>query len=99
MGGTDSYEKNHKLVLEGKRDRVSPFFIPSYICNMAAGEVSIQFGLKGPLMCSVTACAAGTHAIGEAFRAIQYGDAEAMLAGGSEATLSPVLFAVWIHYM
>jgi 3-oxoacyl-[acyl-carrier-protein] synthase II len=93
MGGTDSYEKSHKLVLEGKRDKVSPFFIPSYICNLAAGEVAIQFGMKGPLICSVTACAAGTHAIGEAFRAIQYGDADAMLAGGTEATLSPVLFA------
>jgi 3-oxoacyl-[acyl-carrier-protein] synthase II len=80
-------------VIEGKRDRVSPFFIPSYICNLGAGEVAIQFGLKGPLMCTVTACAAGTHSIGEAFRTIQYGDAEAMLAGGSEAQLSSTLFA------
>jgi 3-oxoacyl-[acyl-carrier-protein] synthase II len=93
MGGTDSFEKSHKLVMEGNRDKVSPFFIPSYICNLAAGEVAIQFGAKGPLICSVTACAAGTHSIGEAYRIIQYGDAEAMLAGGSEATLSPVLFA------
>jgi len=93
MGGTESYEKNHKLVLEGSRDKVSPFFIPSYLCNLAAGEVAIQFGTKGPLMCSVTACAAGTHAIGDAFRAIQYGEAEAMLAGGAEAAMSPLLFA------
>jgi 3-oxoacyl-[acyl-carrier-protein] synthase II len=93
MGGTDSFEKSHKLVMEGNRDKVSPFFIPSYICNLAAGEVAIQFGAKGPLTCSVTACAAGTHSIGEAYRIIQYGDADAMLAGGSEATLSPVLFA------
>ena len=93
LGGIDSFEKNHNLVIGGKRDRVSPFFIPSYICNLAAGEVAIQFGLKGPLMCSVTACAAGTHSIGEAFRTIQYGDADAMLAGGSEAQMSSTLFA------
>ena len=93
LGGIESFEKNHRLVMEGNRDKVSPFFIPSYICNMAAGEVAIQFGAKGPLNCSVTACAAGTHAIGEAFRAIQHGEAYAMLAGGSEAQLSPVLFA------
>ncbi len=93
LGGIESFEKNHKLVIEGNREKVSPFFIPSYICNLAAGEVSIQFGAKGPLMCSVTACAAGTHSIGEAFRVIQYGDAEVMLAGGSEAQLGEVLFA------
>jgi len=93
LGGVDSFEKNHKLVLEGNRDKVSPFFIPSYISNLAAGEVAIQFGAKGPLKCSVTACAAGTHAVGEAFRAIQYGEADIMLAGGAEAQLVPVLFA------
>jgi 3-oxoacyl-[acyl-carrier-protein] synthase II len=93
LGGIESFERSHKQVLDGNRDKVSPFFIPSYICNLAAGEVAIQFGTQGPLMCSVTACAAGTHAIGEAFRAIQYGEAEAMLAGGAEAQLSPVLLA------
>jgi 3-oxoacyl-[acyl-carrier-protein] synthase II len=93
LGGVDSFEKNHKLVLEGNRDRVSPFFIPSFICNLAAGEVAIQFGAKGPLMCSVTACAAGTHSIGEAFRVIQHGEADIMLAGGSESQLIPTLFA------
>jgi 3-oxoacyl-[acyl-carrier-protein] synthase II len=93
LGGIDSFEKNNNLVIQGKRDRISPFFIPSFISNLAAGEVAIQFGLKGPLMCSVTACAAGTHSIGEAFRTIQYGDADAMLAGGSEAQISATLFA------
>ncbi len=93
MGGIDSFEKSHKLVMDGQREKVSPFFIPSYICNLAAGEVAIQFGAKGPLMCSVTACAAGTHSIGEAYRVIKYGDADAMVAGGTEAALSPVLFA------
>jgi len=93
MGGIESFEKSHKLVMEGSRDKVSPFFIPSYICNLAAGEVAIQFGTKGPLMCSVTACAAGTHAIGEAYRVIRYGDADAMLAGGAESPINPVIFA------
>jgi len=60
MGGVETFENSHSLVLQGSRDRVSPFFIPSYICNMGAGEVAIQFGAKGPLICSVTACAAGT---------------------------------------
>jgi 3-oxoacyl-[acyl-carrier-protein] synthase II len=93
LGGVEIFEKNHSLLIEGNRDKVSPFFIPSYICNMAAGEIAIQFGAKGPLMCSVTACAAGTHSIGEAFRVIQYGDADAMLAGGAEAEVIPTLFA------
>jgi 3-oxoacyl-[acyl-carrier-protein] synthase II len=93
LGGVEIFEKNHKLFLEGNRDRVSPFFVPAYISNLAAGEVAIQLGAKGPLICSVTACAAGTHSIGEAFRVIQRGDAQIMIAGGSEAALSPVLFA------
>jgi 3-oxoacyl-[acyl-carrier-protein] synthase II len=93
LGGIDIYERNHKLVLEGNSDKVSPFFIPGFICNLAAGEVAIQNRLKGPLLCSVTACAAGTHSIGEAFRVIQTGDADVMLAGGAEAELSPVVFA------
>jgi 3-oxoacyl-[acyl-carrier-protein] synthase II len=93
MGGVEIFERNHKLFLEGNRDRISPFFVPAYIANLAAGEVAIQLGAKGPLICSVTACAAGTHSIGEAFKVIQRGDAEVMIAGGSEAALSPVLFA------
>jgi|WetSurMetagenome_2_1015567.scaffolds.fasta_scaffold81866_2 3-oxoacyl-[acyl-carrier-protein] synthase II len=92
MGGVETFENSHSLVLQGSRDRVSPFFIPSYICNMGAGEVAIQFGARGPLICSVTACAAGTHSIGEAFRTIQYGDADVMLAGGAEAELVPTIF-------
>jgi 3-oxoacyl-[acyl-carrier-protein] synthase II len=93
LGGVENFEKNHQLLLEGNRDRVSPFFVPGLICNMAAGEIAIQFGAKGPLMCSVTACAAGTHSIGEAFRLIRQGEAAAMLAGGAEAELIPTLFA------
>jgi 3-oxoacyl-[acyl-carrier-protein] synthase II len=93
LGGVEAFEKNYKLVLEDKSDRVSPFFIPSYISNLAPGEVAIKFGIRGNLLCSVTACAAGTHAIGEAYRAIQYGDARIMLAGGSEAQICESLFA------
>lgn len=93
LGGIESFENNHKLVIEGHRDKVSPFFIPGYICNLAAGEVAIQCGVKGPLKCSVTACAAGSHSIGEAFRSIQHGESKVFLAGGSEGQLSQVLFA------
>ena len=93
LGGAEIFEKNLRLLFDGNRDKVSPFFIPSFICNMAAGEVAIQFGARGPLLCSVTACAAGTHSIGEAFRTVQHGDADVMLAGGVEAALIPVLFA------
>jgi 3-oxoacyl-[acyl-carrier-protein] synthase II len=92
MGGVEAFENSHSLIIQGGRDRISPFFIPSYISNMGAGEVAIQFGAKGPLICSVTACAAGTHSIGEAFRTIQYGDADVMLAGGAEAELVPTIF-------
>ncbi|MBN1191141.1 MAG: beta-ketoacyl-ACP synthase II [Dehalococcoidales bacterium] len=93
LGGLENFEKNHSLLLDGSRDRVSPFFVPGLICNMAAGEIAIRYGAKGPLLCSVTACAAGTHSIGEALRVIREGDAEAMLAGGAEAELIPTLFA------
>ncbi len=93
MGGVESGERGEKLLLDGAKEQISPFFIPNLICNMAAGHVSIQFGAKGPNMCSVTACASGTHAIGDAFRAIQWGEADIMIAGGTEATISPIIFA------
>lgn len=93
MGGVESLERNEELLLSGAQHQISPFFIPSFICNMAAGQVAIQFGAKGPNMCSVTACASGTHAIGDALRAIQLGEADAMIAGGTEAAISPVVFA------
>ena len=93
LGGIESLEKNHQLLLQGARHQISPFFIPGFIANMASGQVAIQFGAKGPNICLVTACASGTHAIGDAFRIIQRGEAEAMIAGGVEAAISPVLFA------
>jgi len=93
LGGIESLERNHQLLLQGARHRISPFFVPAFIANMASGQIAIQFGAKGPNICLVTACASGTHAIGDAFRIIQRGDAEAMIAGGAEAAISPVLFA------
>lgn len=93
LGGIDSFEKNHRLLLEGARDRISPFFITSFLANMAPGEIAIQFGAKGPNMCPVTACAAGAQAIGDAFRVIQRGDADAMIVGGVDAPISPIMFA------
>jgi 3-oxoacyl-[acyl-carrier-protein] synthase II len=93
MGGIESIEKNHQLLLEGARQQISPFFVPSFLCNMATGQVAIQFGAKGANMCSVTACASGTHAIGNASRVIQHGEVDAMIAGGAEAAIRPLVFA------
>jgi 3-oxoacyl-[acyl-carrier-protein] synthase II len=93
MGGIESIEKNHRLLLEGARQQISPFFVPSFLCNMATGQVAIEFGAKGANMCSVTACASGTHAIGDAARVIQSGEVDAMIAGGAEAAIRPLVFA------
>jgi 3-oxoacyl-[acyl-carrier-protein] synthase II len=93
MGGIESIEKNHELLLKGARQQISPFFVPSFLCNMATGQVAIEFGARGVNLCTVTACASGTQAIGNAFRVIQRGDAEAMIAGGSEAAICPLVFA------
>jgi len=93
MGGIESLEKNHQLLLQGTRHQISPFFIPGFLANMATGQVAIQFGARGANMCSVTACASGTHAIGNAFRAIQQGEVDAMIAGGAEAAIRPLIFA------
>jgi 3-oxoacyl-[acyl-carrier-protein] synthase II len=93
MGGIESIEKNHQLLLQGGRSQISPFFIPSFLCNMATGQIAIEFGARGVNMCSVTACASGTQAIGNAFRVVQQGEADVMIAGGSEAAIRPLIFA------
>jgi 3-oxoacyl-[acyl-carrier-protein] synthase II len=93
IGGMETFENQHATLLERGPNRVSPFFIPMMISDMAAGQVSIQFGLRGPNFCTVSACASGAHAIGEAFRLIQSGDADAMLCGGAEATITPMALA------
>lgn len=90
IGSLQAIERDHKKLLERGPGRVNPLLVPMMIGNMAAGNVSIQFGLKGKSLNVVTACATGTHSIGEAFRSIQYGEADVMVAGGTEAAVTPI---------
>ncbi|RUM50904.1 MAG: beta-ketoacyl-[acyl-carrier-protein] synthase II [Hydrogenothermus sp.] len=90
IGGLRDIEDQQTLLLEKGARRVSPFFIPSGISNMASGYISIEFGFKGPNTCVVTACATGTHSIGDAFKIIQRGDADIMIAGGTESAITPL---------
>ncbi len=90
IGGLRDIEDQQTLLLQKGARRVSPFFIPSGISNMASGYISIEFGFKGPNSCVVTACATGTHAIGDAFKIIQRGDADIMIAGGTESAITPL---------
>jgi 3-oxoacyl-[acyl-carrier-protein] synthase II len=90
MGGMAAIEHYHGILVEKGPKRISPFFIPMTIINLAAGQISIRFGAKGPNSAPVTACAAGTHAIGEAYRIIQRDDADAMITGGTEAVITPL---------
>ncbi len=90
IGGFTTIEREHKALLEGGPRKISPFFIPSAIINLAAGQVSIRFGAKGPNSATCTACSASAHAIGDAFEVIRRGDADAMIAGGSEAAITPM---------
>ncbi|HKQ63296.1 MAG TPA: beta-ketoacyl-ACP synthase II [Candidatus Polarisedimenticolaceae bacterium] len=90
IGGLATLEATHRELLERGPRRVSPFFIPGMILNLAAGNVSIRFGAKGPNLACATACATGSHAIGESFRLIREGYAEAMIAGGTEAPITPL---------
>jgi 3-oxoacyl-[acyl-carrier-protein] synthase II len=89
IGGLHGIELGHNAYLKGGPRKISPFFVPSNIINMISGNLSIQYGLKGPNYSIVTACATGTHCIGDAYRLIQYGDAEVMFAGGAEMATSP----------
>lgn len=90
MGGMAAIEYYHTILMEKGPKRISPFFIPMTIINLASGQISIRFGAKGPNSAPVTACAAGTHAIGESFRIIQRGDADIMITGGTEAVITPL---------
>jgi 3-oxoacyl-[acyl-carrier-protein] synthase II len=90
FGGLSTLERNHEALLHAGPGRVSPFFVPMLIGNMAAGQVCIRFGLRGPNSCVATACAAGSHAIGDAYKIIQRGDADVMLSGGCEAAITPL---------
>ncbi|MGK2942021.1 MAG: beta-ketoacyl-ACP synthase II [Immundisolibacter sp.] len=90
IGGLAGIEAGHLEYLNGGPRRISPFFVPANIINMVAGNVSIRFGLKGPNLSVVTACASATHSIGDSARLIEYGDADVMLAGGAEMATSPM---------
>ncbi|MFC4775427.1 beta-ketoacyl-ACP synthase II [Paenibacillus sp. GCM10023252] len=89
IGGLGTWEDQHNLLLEKGPKRVSPFFIPMMIANMASGQVSITTGAKGPNSTAVTACATGTHSIGDSYKLIQRGEADVMICGGAEATIRP----------
>ena len=93
IGGFGIIEREHTKLLQGGPGKVSPFFIPSTIVNLAAGNVSIRFGAKGPNSATATACASGAHAIGDAFKIIQRGDADAMICGGAEGAITPMSVA------
>jgi 3-oxoacyl-[acyl-carrier-protein] synthase II len=93
IGDFWAIEREHSKLLEGGPDRVSPFFIVSAIVNLAAGQVSIRFGAKGPNSATATACSAGAHAIGDSFRIIQRGDADVMICGGAESAITPMSVA------
>ena len=93
IGGLPAIEAFHKVLLEKGPDRVSPFFIPMVIINLASGQVSMRLGARGPNSCAVTACATGNHCIGDAFRLIERGDADVMIAGGAEAAITPLCVA------
>ena len=90
LGGLPAIEKYHNIYKERGVKKITPFFIPMLIGNLASGQVSIHTGAKGPNSCVVTACATGTHSIGEAARLIQYGDADVMIAGGTESVITPL---------
>jgi 3-oxoacyl-[acyl-carrier-protein] synthase II len=90
IGGFTTIEREHKALLEGGPRKISPFFIPSAIINLAAGQVSIRYGAKGPNSATCTACSASAHAIGDAYEIIRRGAADVMIAGGSEAAITPM---------
>lgn len=93
IGGIETFEKQARTIVERGPQRISPFFIPMMIADLAAGEVSIRTGAKGPNYCTVSACASGAHAIGEAFRTIQHGSADVVITGGTEASITPLAMA------
>jgi 3-oxoacyl-[acyl-carrier-protein] synthase II len=90
MGGLPAIENYHKVLIERGPKRITPFFIPMLIINLTSGQISIRFGAKGPNSSVATACASGTHSIGDAFKLIQRGEADAMIAGGTESVITPL---------
>src|ERR1044072_1128098 len=90
IGGFDVIEREHRALLEGGPRKISPFFIPAAIINLAAGHVSMRFGAKGPNEATATACTTSAHSIGDAFKIIQRGAGDVMIAGGTEAAITPM---------
>jgi 3-oxoacyl-[acyl-carrier-protein] synthase II len=93
IGGIATFEEQARVMVERGPKRISPFFVPMFIPDIAAGHVSMRFGARGPNYCTVSACSSGAHAIGDAFRIIRTGEADAMIAGGTEATVTPMTIA------
>src|SRR5262245_17728432 len=93
IGGIGTFEDQARVMFERGPRRLSPFFIPMFIPDIAAGHVSMKYGLRGPNYCTVSACASSAHAVGDAYRLVQRGDADAMVAGGAEATVTPMAIA------
>jgi len=97
IGGMQTYEDNCKIYLQKGPDRVSPFFVPMFIPDIASGLVSIRFGLKGPNLCTVSACSSSAHAIGESFKFIKHGVADVMVSGGAEAAITGLTIAAFAN--
>jgi 3-oxoacyl-[acyl-carrier-protein] synthase II len=93
IGGMATFEQQTRVMIERGPQRISPFFVPMFISDIAAGMVSMRYGFRGPNFCTVSACASSAHALGEAFRIIQRGEADVMVAGGTEATVTPLTIA------
>jgi 3-oxoacyl-[acyl-carrier-protein] synthase II len=93
IGGINTFEDQHSKLVERGPSRVSPFFVPMFISDIAAGLVSIRYGARGPNYCTVSACASSAHAVGNAFRSIKHGEADLMLAGGTEASVTGLTVA------
>jgi 3-oxoacyl-[acyl-carrier-protein] synthase II len=93
IGGIATFEEQTRVMLERGPKRISPFFVPMFIPDIAAGHVSMRYGMRGPNYCTVSACASSAHAVGDAFRIIERGEADVMVAGGTEATVTPLTIA------
>jgi 3-oxoacyl-[acyl-carrier-protein] synthase II len=93
IGGIHTFEEQTRVMIERGPKRISPFFVPMFIPDIAAGHVSMRYGMRGPNYCTVSACASSAHAVGDAFRIIERGDADIMVAGGTEATVTPLTIA------